>query len=88
MSNDDVQLEITQREAKLIIKYGYPFPDHQPLFESAAKREGISLIEIDSFWLEQLLGDLCRSIREVKSASLQEELNEICDSIEWELKNS
>jgi hypothetical protein len=88
VSNSSVEIEITQSETKLILKYGYPFPDQQLLFEEAAKRKGYSLVEIERFWLETILGDLCRSMREIKSYPLLEELDALCDSLEHAIKVS
>jgi hypothetical protein len=86
VSNSGVEIEITQREAKLILEYGYPFQEQEILFEAAAKKKRNSVIQIDSFWLETILGDLCRSMREINSYYLLEQLDALCDSLEWALK--
>jgi hypothetical protein len=80
--SENIEIEITGREAKLILKYGYPFPDQKPLFEAIAGKQGFHLVNIDQYWLEHIIGDLARSIKETRSEALQEELDALCDSLE------
>ena len=81
MSND-VEIEISGREAWLILEYGYPFPEQAELFNPISKERGYYSVKVDRYWLEMILEDLCRSYREVKSASLQDELEALCDTLE------
>jgi hypothetical protein len=75
-------LELSSREVHLLLKYGYPFPEaEQPLRENRAVK-GIHHVRIDAYWLEMLLGDLCRSLREQSSRALVEELDALCDELE------
>ena len=85
MSND-VEIEITGREAKLILKYGYPFEEQAEIFKPISGKSEYHVVKINKYWLELILGDLCRSIREVKSLSLQEELDCLCDNLEFAIK--
>lgn len=80
--SDDVEVEISGREASLIIQYGYPFPDHESIFEEIAGKEGFHQVVLGKFWLEMIVGDLSRSIREVGNPALQEELDSLCDILE------
>ena len=86
MSKKSIEIEVSGREAKLILKYGYPFPKHKPLFEKVAGKPGWHTLEIDGYWLELIIGDLCRSMKEVRSRPLLEELDELCDSLEGALR--
>ena len=81
-----IALEISNREADLILEYGYPFPKERKLFEEAAKTEGLKKINIPKCWLELIISDLYRSIRETDSYQLQEELDELGSMLESELK--
>lgn len=81
-NSGDVEVEITGREASLILKYGYPFPDQAAVLETAAGKGGYHQVTIGRFWLEVIVGDLCRSIREARSRSLQVELDSLCDVLE------
>lgn len=82
----EVEVEITGREASLILKYGCPFPDQAPLFKSIAGKKGFHRIVVGEYWLELIIGDLSRSMKEIRSFPLQEELNNICDSFEMAFK--
>ena len=88
MSKDTINIEITGREAKLILKYGYPFPDQAELIKPYAGKAGYHTIAIGKYWLEIIIGDLCRSIKEVKSRSLIDELDELCDVLETAISSS
>jgi hypothetical protein len=75
-------LELSSREVHLLLKYGYPLPEaERPLRESRAAK-GIHRVRIDAYWLEMMLGDLCRSTREQSSRGLVEELDALCDELE------
>jgi len=75
-------LELSSRDVHLLLKYGYPFPEaEQPLRESRAVK-GIHHVRIDAYWLEMMLGDLCRSVREQSNPALVEELDALCDELE------
>jgi hypothetical protein len=39
-------------------------------------------VRIDAYWVEMMLGDLCRSLREQSSRALVEELDALCDELE------
>lgn len=67
MSNEMISIEISGREAKLILKYGYPFPDQEELFEACAGKAGYHTIDIDKYWLELIIGDLSRSLKDIRS---------------------
>jgi hypothetical protein len=75
-------LELSSREVHLLLKYGYPFPEaERPLRESRAVK-GVHRVRIDAYWLEMMLGDLCRSVRQQSSRALVEELDALCDELE------
>ena len=87
MSNS-IEVEITGREASLILKYGYPFPDQATAFEKVAGQDGYHRVTIGKFWLEVIVGDLCISIKQVRSLPLREELDALCDVLEIAMGNS
>ena len=86
--SDDVKVEISGREASLILQYGYPFSDQVPVFEAIAGKEGFHSVVIERYWLEVLLGDLSRSTQEVRSLALQEELDSLCVTLEIAMRYS
>lgn len=87
MGKNVVEVEVTGREASLILKYSYPFPDQTAQFESIAGKKGIYRVKIEQYYLELIIGDLSRSIREIRSAQLQEELDGICNIFELALRH-
>ena len=48
MSNN-VEIEISGREAWLILKYGYPFPEQAELFKPIAKEKGYYSVKAN-YW--------------------------------------
>ncbi len=82
MAKNAINIEISGREAKLVLKYGYPFPDEAELFKPFAGKAGYHTLDIDQYWLEMIIADLSRSMREVKSHSLIDELDELCSVLE------
>jgi len=82
MPVDDVRVSISGREANLILEYGYPFPEQAELLKPLSNLEGMQEVSIGRYWLEQIIGDLCRSIKEAEHYHLQEELDSLCDALE------
>jgi hypothetical protein len=82
MPGDDVRISISGREAKLILEYGYPFPEQAELLKPLSDQKGMEEVSIGRYWLELIIGDLCRSIKETEDYHLQEELDSLCDSLE------
>lgn len=88
MSKNYAEIEIDGRQSTLILKYGYPFPEQAVLFEEVRGKKGWHTIEFDKYWLEMIIADLSRSIREVNSQSLQMELDALCSTLEFSLKDN
>ena len=88
MAEESIEIEINQRVAKLILKYGYPFPEQKKLFEAVKNKPGWHSINIDKYWLEIIIGNLCISLKEIRSRTLLEEVNELCDELEMAIKGS
>ncbi len=86
MAEKTIEIEVNQREAKLILKYGYPFPEQKKLFEAVKNKPGWHSIKIDKYWLEVIIGDLCISLKEIRSRALLEEVNDLCDKLEISVK--
>ena len=40
MSENEIEIEINGRESKLILKYGYPFPEQAALLEELSGKKG------------------------------------------------
>ena len=81
---DMIDIELTPRERKLILRYGYPFDQikHALLARSSSRR--IERVSFDEYEVYQLIGDLCRSINhEEGGLRVQAELDELCTRIEY-----
>ena len=85
MPSESIVVEISAREANLIVKYGYPFPEQAQLLNHISDKPGWHAVSMDKFWLEQILGDLSRSVKGIEDLGLQEELDGLCCSLERKL---
>jgi len=86
MARDALKIKLTQRERELILKYGYPFDELETQLREALDASGRVAIRDGAYWWEQVAGNLAISINEdVEDAGLLEELDELCDAIEYEL---
>ena len=90
MSDNDptIEVEINGREAYLILKYGYPFDAEEQQLQNYSRVKGWHKFLVSEFYLEHIVGDLCRSIREVKSQILMEEIDSLCSTLEMALKGT
>lgn len=75
-------LELTRRELDLILKYGYPFPDHAELLRASKVKDGWHIAHIDPYWISMWIADIVRSARSIRKQSLLEELDALCDVLE------
>ena len=75
-------VELSQREIKLLIKYGYPFDEVSEQLEKVAKRKGIHIVEMTQDDANMLIADLVYSAKSIKSARLLEAIEEICSVLE------
>jgi hypothetical protein len=72
-------LELTRRELDLILKYGYPFPEHAELLRASEFKNGWHIAHIDPYWVSMWIADIVRSARSIRKQSLLEELDALCD---------
>ncbi len=82
MTEDASELQLTPREIKLVLKYGYPFPEQAEQLRSSPVRNGIHVAHIDPYWISMWIADIVRSAKEIRSQSLLEELDALCDVLE------
>ena len=75
-------LELTAREVKLLLKYGYPFQEAQQALSSSRAVRGYHRVQIDAYWIEMMVADLVRSAKELRSRPLLDELDALCDVLE------
>lgn len=93
MQTDDLEksdgklrtIEITPRERQLLLKYGYPFPEAEEPLRNSRAVKGYHRVRIDAYWIEMMVADLSRSAREIRSRTLLEEIDALCDVLETAL---
>jgi hypothetical protein len=88
--DDDSNLrtvELTPRERRLLLKYGYPFPEQEETLRESKAVRGYHRVRIDSYWVEMMLADIVRSARQISNRALLEELDGLCSALDCALAN-
>lgn len=83
-----VSVELSKRDRALIRKYGYPFEPVVAALDAVENLPGFAVVEVEPFWLEQLVGNLSYSCNRARNRGLAEELSDICERIECDLTTS
>jgi len=79
-----IDIELTPRERRLLLRYGYPFDQIKQALLSVSSSKRIERLSFDEYEVERLIGDLCRSINhEEGGLRIQAELDELCTRIEY-----
>jgi hypothetical protein len=82
-NDDDLKtVQLTQREVKLLLKYGYPFEEIEARLRACEDRKGTHTIKISQFDIEHLMGDLVYSAKKITNADVLEELDAVCSVLE------
>lgn len=85
---DVLKIMLTHRERELILRYGYPFDDIERQLKQFREKRGRVRICDEPYWWEQVVGNLSISINEdVQDRDLLEELDELCNALEWHLQS-
>lgn len=82
MSKKTSELQLTARELKLVLKYGYPFPEQEEQLRNSQVIDGMHVAHIDPYWISMWVADIVRSAKEIRSQGLLEELSALCDVLE------
>jgi hypothetical protein len=84
--NKQIKIRLTRYQRDLLLKYGYPFDEMEAqLLAASEKKEAI--IGDESYWWEQVLGNLSFSARKKNlSDSLIEDIDELMTLIDFEMK--
>jgi len=82
MHRDVIEMELTHEERTLLLRYGYPFDRIRAALEACQASMRIETVPLDAFELNQLIGDLCRSINDMKRSTGQNKLLDLCDRLE------
>lgn len=82
MAEESSEIQLTSRELKLVLKYGYPFPEHEEQLRNSSIKNGMHVVNIAPYWISMWIADIVRSARKIRSHGLLEELNALCDVLE------
>ncbi len=82
MAREMIDIQLTPEERSLLMRYGYPFEQIQRALKACESSREIEIVPMDSFELERLIGDVCRSINHMKSGATQNQLLDLCDRLE------
>ena len=75
-------LELSTREVKLLLKYACPFDEQEKTLRTSRAVKGYHRVRVDAYWIEMMLADLVRSARELRSVSLLQQIDALCDLLE------
>jgi hypothetical protein len=78
-----LELELLPEEQTLLLKYAYPFQPEKEQLRAMIARGGIGTLVIKPYYLSLMIGDLCYSINKRTTGRLQDELNELCNRLEY-----
>ena len=79
---ETLELELSARDRRLILEYGYPFDRIRAAVEAFATSPDDEIVDLDQFELERLIGDLSYSINKRTRGKLQMELYQLCERLE------
>ena len=82
MAREMIEIQLTPDERSLLLRYGYPFAQIEQALKACEASPDIEVVRMDSFELEHLIGDVCRSINHMRGGTTQDQLLELCDRLE------
>jgi hypothetical protein len=82
MADQTCTLELTPRELALLIQYGLPFDEEAEQLPSRTVKNGLHVAHVDPYWISMWTADIVRSAKKIRSQSLLEELDALCDVLE------
>ena len=79
---------LSEYERYLVEEYGYPFEEISSQLEKEMGNKNPAILEVDQFWMEQLLGDLSRSINHqcIPDRKTMLAVNRIAERIEFAMQ--
>lgn len=82
MKRNSIPVQLTPEERFLILRYGYPFAKIEQALKLHEGSQQIETVPLDRYELEQLVGDLCRTINELNRGALEDKLLDLRDRLE------
>ena len=82
MAKETIDIQLTPEERSLLLRYGYPFEQIEQALNACESSREIEIVPMDRFELERLIGDVCRSIKQMKGGATQDQILDLCDRLE------
>ena len=82
MARETIDIQLTPEERSLLLCHGYPFERIEQALKACESSLDIETVPMDCLELERLIGDVCRSINQMKSGATQNQLLDLCDRLE------
>ncbi|MFT6899072.1 MAG: hypothetical protein ACJA13_003503 [Paraglaciecola sp.] len=82
MAINFIELELSQREAQLILEYGYPFEHEKNALKAISSLPGYHQIKFEVGTAHGLIADLVYSAKKISDSSILEEFDAICDVLD------
>jgi len=82
MDRETIDIQLTSEERSLLLRYGYPFEQIEKALQACQPGDDIAIVPMDSFELEHLIGDVCRSINQMDGGAVQRQLLGLCERLE------
>jgi hypothetical protein len=82
MARETIEVQLMPEERSLLLRYGYPLEQIEQALKACESSREIEIIPMDRFELEHLIGDICRSINQMKGGATQDQLLDLCDRLE------
>lgn len=77
-----IDVQLTPGERALISQHGYPFERIERVL-AACDDTKIEIAPLDALELERLIGDLSSSINDMPGGTLQDQLMDLCERLEY-----
>ena len=82
MKQNWIEIHLKAEERSLLLRDGDPFEQAEQALRACAGSSEIELVAVERFDLEQLIGNLCRSINDMDGGVVQDQLLHLCDRLE------
>ena len=82
MARETIDIQLTPEERSLLLRYGYPFEQIEQALKACESSREVEILPMDRFELERLIGDVCRSIKQMKGGATQDQLLDLCDRLD------
>jgi len=82
MKREVIDMQLTAAERSLPLRYGYPFERIERALKACGASKAIEIVPLDHLELERLIGDVCKSINDMKPGRTRNQLLDLCERLE------